>query len=123
MDGVPVPGPGLIAQAYIHLTLMADQASDIPVADRLLVVFEDSRSPFGCHFNFGLHPLGEMTLGTGELASVASWGDLMARGPSLKIIGHEDPVIHPQQGPGVRGFLPLGVNVPMAFPAPARSPQ
>jgi hypothetical protein len=56
-----------------------------------------------------------MALGAGKVGSGSLLGRGDRQGTLLEIFGHEDPVVHTHQGPGMMGFFPLGVNLRMAF--------
>ena len=93
--------------------------ADIQPFDKFFVIPKNGRGQFGRHGISGFEELGQMTLGAGKvgLGSLLGRGD--RQGTFLEIFGHEDPVVHAHQGPGMMGFFPLGVNLRMAFLAAA----
>jgi hypothetical protein len=61
-----------------------------------------------------------MALGAGEVGLGGLLGRLDRQDAFLEVLGHEDPIVHAHQGPGMMGFFPLGVNLRMALLAPGR---
>jgi hypothetical protein len=100
------------------LVLVADQAADIQPADGFFIVPENGGGQFGGYGIARLKELGEMALGAGEVGLGGLRGRLDRQNPLFEIFGHEDPVIHSHQGPGMMRLFPLGVNLPVTLPAP-----